>query len=270
MSFWTGGCQLLKAYIVEEVKNVDFVASQANVHHPLPIFTSSFLFRGADTSAAALLDRLSNTLSEGQATTLITQACEGAAMMERRFHRWIAETGKGCLQKCAHVHSCAQQLTLVMQQATAKNPRIHQTWMNFLCFFRGQLSKPVFLNKQWLTDFQELYQHYGISSGRLLNTVHKHKHNFQWCFRTIRGCGNCDYKTERGWRLWECAGRWRPFSPWYCLTRSCHMWTCCLTPRRRGTLALSSEDFRGKQWICAERRNGRNWEKVNISNLLQR
>ncbi|XP_071371303.1 zinc finger MYM-type protein 1-like [Centroberyx affinis] len=193
---------VLKDYILEEVKNADYLAIQADettdisthcqlvlvlryidIHNDVQERFFEFIplqNATADTIATALLGRLSTILPEGQEGRLIAQAYDGAAVM-RGATGGVQRKVKDVYENAHYVHCYAHQLNLIMQQATSHIPRITNRLLDQVVARR----LPGTSTTRW--NFH----------SRAVNTVYEHKDDLLRCFQTIRDSGNFDPPTVR-------------------------------------------------------------------------
>ncbi|XP_068431873.1 zinc finger MYM-type protein 1-like [Clinocottus analis] len=206
-------------HILEEAKNADFIAIQADEAtdasphcqlalvlryidaggHAQERFFEHVAVRNAtaDSVAAALKQRLGAILPSGQTDKLIAQAYDGAAVM-RGPTGGVQGKILDVYDYAQYVHSYAHRLDLVVQQATARVPGVHAFFSDLggvSAFFSGSPERTAALDRAVAQRLP------GAAATRWdfqgVNTVHAHKEDLLKCFQTIRDFGNFDPQTVR-------------------------------------------------------------------------
>ncbi|XP_074476999.1 zinc finger MYM-type protein 1-like [Sebastes fasciatus] len=212
---------VVRDYILEEVKNADFIAIQADettdisTHCQLVLVLRYIDASGnvqerffeyitiqnatADTIATALMERLSTILPPGQTDKLIAQAYDGAAVMRGAtggVQRKILDVYKNA----HYVHCYAHQLNLIMQKATARIPRIHTFFSElggFSAFFSKSPKRTTVLDQVVAHRLPRACVTRWNFQSRVVNTVYEHKDDLLKCFQTIIDSAEFDPTTVR-------------------------------------------------------------------------
>lgn len=212
---------VVRSYIVEEVKNANFVAIQADettdisTHCQLVLVlryidgSSNIQERffefiniqnaSADTISSALLERLTSILPDGQKAKLIAQAYDGAAVM-RGATGGVQRKIMDVYENAHYVHCYAHQLNLIMQQATSHMPRIGTFFSDlsgFSAFFSRSPKRTAVLDQVVSHRLPRASATRWNFHSRAVNTVYEHKDDLLKCFQTIRDSGNFDSQTTR-------------------------------------------------------------------------
>ncbi|XP_064180996.1 zinc finger MYM-type protein 1-like isoform X1 [Anguilla rostrata] len=210
-----------KDYILEEVKNADYLAIRVDettdisthcqlvlvlryidIHNNVQERFFEFIplqNATADTIATALLESLSTVLPEGQESRLIAQAYDGAAVM-RGATGGVQRKVKDVYGSAHYVHCYAHQLNLIMQQATSHIPRISTFFSDlggFAAFFSWSLKRTTVLDQVVARKLPGTSTTRWNFHTRAVNTVYEHKDDLLRCFQTIRDSGNFDPPTVR-------------------------------------------------------------------------
>ncbi|XP_049926797.1 zinc finger MYM-type protein 1-like [Epinephelus moara] len=212
---------VLKTHILEEVKNVDYLAIQADettdisthcqlvlvlryidTHNNIQERFFEFIplqNATADTIATSLLERLSTILPAGQESRLIAQAYDGAAVM-RGATGGVQRKVRDVYASAHYVHCYAHQLNLIMQQATSHIPRISTFFSDlggFAAFFSQSFKQTSVLDQVVAHRLPRTLTTRWNFHSRAVNTVYEHRDDLLQCFQTIRDSGDFDPLTVR-------------------------------------------------------------------------